>query len=103
MPHRRLAAPDCLGDLRDRHSCIHQGFQLRACEPAFSDVLAMVNRLESMLLDPATNRRFMPPKSMSNLRQGETLTQKQLKRSAIHAPYCLAHFGWNDANTRSIL
>jgi hypothetical protein len=91
VANRPLAAPDRLGDLRDRHTRVHQRGQLLSRQAALGLVLAAISRLQPVFLDPVADRRFMQIEAPADLRQRQTLPEKLLKRSAIHALHCRAN------------
>jgi hypothetical protein len=71
VPYRPLAATERLGDIRDRRSRLHKGNQLVLGDATPRRVLGAVGRLESVLLDPVADRRFVQVKSPAYLGERE--------------------------------
>jgi hypothetical protein len=103
MTHRRLASSDCLGDCSDRGALLDQLLQLRTSEPAPGRVLVAVDSPQLVFLNPIAHGRFMQPKPPADLRQRQSLAQKLLQRSAIHALHCLRSHGQKCADFQPIL
>jgi hypothetical protein len=102
MPHSSLAAANCLSDFCDRFPLLHQEFQFVLRESTSRRVLAVVGHLQFVLLDPIADRRFMQPKPLTDLGKRQSLAQKLLQRSAIHAPHCLRRSGRKRADFQPI-
>jgi hypothetical protein len=84
MPDRGVAEANCLGNLGDRHFPLDQRDQLVPGDATTRRTLRVVDRFESVLLDPIPDRRFVQAEMPADLRERQTITQQALKGSPIH-------------------
>jgi hypothetical protein len=103
VSYRPLAAPDRLGNLRNRSTLLYQSLQILTRERPSRKMLVVVHRLKPVLRDPVAHSRFVQPKPLADLRQRQPPVQKLLQRSAIHAPHCLRSRGRECADFQPIL
>jgi hypothetical protein len=76
-------------------AALDERFERILREPATSCVPVWIGRPQVMFPNPIRDRRFMPSKPRSDLRQRQALIEELLQGVSIHAPHCLQRLGRN--------